>query len=241
MRIAAELHVQPRPRRACEVGRHQGGAAAVERERRHQHAPVADRHQLRHARLSLLLEHVDRFTPARRRLPPGVRRARHLGTRCLPPRRPLRPREMRDAARPHVLTPRTRDVACGPLCLAVAVLIRLLLACPAGQREQRGGRATRAVSLRSASPSRSLLLVRSSSHVRTSNTSRFGAAGLDAPDSNTPPNRRPHPNGTKSTTATNVRPRHAQPTLPSIRIAQILIDGPGWIRTTARRIMSPLL
>ncbi len=52
-----------------EVGRHQVGRTAVERERRDEHAAVADRHELRHAALRLLLEQLDRVGPVRRRLP----------------------------------------------------------------------------------------------------------------------------------------------------------------------------
>ena len=101
MRVAAELNLEARARRIREVRRHQGSSTAVERERRDEHAPVADRNQLRDARLRLLLEHLDRITPARRRLPLRVRRARDLCARRLPPRRALRPRE--------VLARRVRD------------------------------------------------------------------------------------------------------------------------------------
>ncbi len=95
MRIAAELDVEPRPRRSREIGGHQVGRPAVERERRDQHAPVPDRHQLRHARLRLLLEQLDRVGAHGRRLPRGVDAPRHLAASRLAPRRTLGNREMR--------------------------------------------------------------------------------------------------------------------------------------------------
>ena len=83
MRIATELHVQPGPGRASQIGRHRVGRAAEERERRHEHPPIADRHQLGHAGTRLLLKQLDRIRSIRSRLPfamPGARRQR--------PRRP---------------------------------------------------------------------------------------------------------------------------------------------------------
>ena len=68
---------------AREVGCHQRGRAAVERERRDEHAPVADRHEFGHAGLRLLLEQDDRIRPVRRRLPLAVRRVADLGPRGL--------------------------------------------------------------------------------------------------------------------------------------------------------------
>ena len=72
VRVAAELRVEARPRPAREIGGHQVGGAAVERERRHQHAAVADRHELGHAGLGLLLEQLDRVGAMRGRLPVAV-------------------------------------------------------------------------------------------------------------------------------------------------------------------------
>ena len=69
VRIAAQLHVQTRPRRTLEVCRHQVRRATVERKRRDHHPPVADRHQLRHPRRRLLLQQLDRVTATRRRQP----------------------------------------------------------------------------------------------------------------------------------------------------------------------------
>ena len=54
--VAAELRRQPGVGRAGEVGRHDQGAAAVEGERRGEHAPVADGHELGGALRGLLLE-----------------------------------------------------------------------------------------------------------------------------------------------------------------------------------------
>ena len=48
VRVPAQLHPQPRRRRGGQIRRHRQRRAAVERERRHQHPPVPDRHQLRH-------------------------------------------------------------------------------------------------------------------------------------------------------------------------------------------------
>ena len=81
MRIAAELHVQPGPRRAGQIGRHRVGRAAEERERRHQHPPVADRHQLGHPRGGLLLQQLDRITPIGR--PAPIRHAPERGAAAL--------------------------------------------------------------------------------------------------------------------------------------------------------------
>ena len=223
MRVAAELHVQARARRTGEVGRHQGGAAAVERERRDEHAPVADRHQLRHARLRLLLEHVDRITPARRRLPPRVRRARHLGARRLPPRRPLRPREMRDAARLHARTPRpaTSPVPLRgrPCSSGSSSLARPSSASNAVGDQLRLCHCVRRHHLRIAPRQ-----VEQPACARAMR-SRFRAAGRDAPDSNTPPERRPHPNGTKSTTAKKVPGHHVMPVYPRAEPSQDHLDG----------------
>ena len=98
VRVAAQLHLQPGSRRAGEIGRHQVRGAAVERERRDEHPPVADRHELRDTRLRLLLEQVDRIAAERRRLPLGVHLARNVGTGCLSPGCPLGSGEVLDLA-----------------------------------------------------------------------------------------------------------------------------------------------
>ena len=68
--VPAALHLKARARRAGEVGGHDRRRAAVERERRGQHAAVADRDELRRARRGLRLEHVDRIAAA----PPNTSR-----------------------------------------------------------------------------------------------------------------------------------------------------------------------
>ncbi len=105
MGIAAELHAHAGARRRGEIGRHDQRRTAVERERRHEHPPVADRHQLRHPRLRLLLEQPDRIGPGRRRLPLRVARARHLRTRRLPTCRTLDRRQMRNRTRSAARAP----------------------------------------------------------------------------------------------------------------------------------------
>ena len=99
MRIATELHVKPAPRRTGQIRRHRVGRAAEERERRHQHPPVADRHQLLHPRGSLLLQQLDRITPIGGRLPVAMPGARRHRPRRLAPRRPLRGRGVGDRLR----------------------------------------------------------------------------------------------------------------------------------------------
>ena len=72
VRVAAELGVQPGARAGREVGGHQVRGAAVEGERRDEHAAVADRHELGHAGLRLLLEQLDRVGAVQGRLPVAV-------------------------------------------------------------------------------------------------------------------------------------------------------------------------
>ena len=85
--VAAGLHDDARIRRRREVGRHDGSRAAVERERRDEHPPVADRDELLHARGRLGREHRDGIGPVRRRRPvavsrPGRTPARRSATLC---------------------------------------------------------------------------------------------------------------------------------------------------------------
>ena len=56
VRVPATLHREARARRRAQVLGHDQRRPAIERERRHEHAPVADRHQLRHTGLRLALE-----------------------------------------------------------------------------------------------------------------------------------------------------------------------------------------
>ena len=76
--VTAKLGVHARARHPREIRGHQVGAAAEERERRDEHAPVADRHELGHPRLRLLLEQVDRIRAVRRWFPVGVDTAPHV-------------------------------------------------------------------------------------------------------------------------------------------------------------------
>ena len=71
MSIAAQLGVQTGSRTASEVGSHEIGATPIERERRFEHAPVADRDELWKAGTRLLLEQLDRIPSQRCRLPPA--------------------------------------------------------------------------------------------------------------------------------------------------------------------------
>ena len=95
MRVAAELNEQSGPGTVGEVRRHNVGRPAEERERRHKHASVSDRHELRQARLRLLLEQGDRIRPVAQRLPVAVCRSRQLPARGLASRCPFGGREVR--------------------------------------------------------------------------------------------------------------------------------------------------
>ena len=87
--VAAELDLQTRPRLARQVGRHEVGGTAVERERGHEHPPVADRDQLGHPRRVLLAEQLDRIAPAGGRPPVAVCGSRRDVARGLALRRAL--------------------------------------------------------------------------------------------------------------------------------------------------------
>ena len=76
MRIAADLDVQPRVRGRGQIGGHRQRRAPEVGERRDQHAPVANGHELRHPGPGLLLEQVDRVHAVREHPPVGVARAR---------------------------------------------------------------------------------------------------------------------------------------------------------------------
>ena len=72
VRVTAELRVQRRPWPTREIGGHQVRGTAVERERRDEHPAVADRYELEHATLCLLLEQLDRVRAMGHRLPVAV-------------------------------------------------------------------------------------------------------------------------------------------------------------------------
>ena len=78
VRVAAGLHGQPGRRGCRQILRHHDGGTAVEGERRDQHAPVADRDEIRFARPILLVEQIERVRPVGRRRPAGVGGAWHL-------------------------------------------------------------------------------------------------------------------------------------------------------------------
>jgi hypothetical protein len=81
--LAAALDVQARPRRRSEIARHDPCRTSVERERRDEHPPVADRNELRHPCLGLLLEQLDGIGAIRRRVIHRVARAGHFRARRL--------------------------------------------------------------------------------------------------------------------------------------------------------------
>ena len=100
VRIPAALHRQPRPRRRGKITRHDYRRPAIERKRRHEHPPVADRDQFWDACLSLAFEQLHRIGPSRQRLKHRMTRPRHL---C--PRRPCHARPApppTDAAPPRL-------------------------------------------------------------------------------------------------------------------------------------------
>jgi len=70
--VAAGLHAQPRHRGPRQVRRHHRGRAAEERERRGQHPPVPDRHQLGQPRLRLTMQRLHGIGPRARGRPVGV-------------------------------------------------------------------------------------------------------------------------------------------------------------------------
>jgi hypothetical protein len=98
VRVAAQLHLQIGSRHVLEIGRHQLRGAPEERERRHEHAPVADRHELGDARQRLLLELLDRIAARGRRLPLAVHAPSDLRPPGLPPRGTFGHRRVLDRA-----------------------------------------------------------------------------------------------------------------------------------------------
>jgi hypothetical protein len=95
MGIAGELRVKPRAGTARKIRGHQGSRASKEGERRQQHPPVPDGHQLGHPETRLFLEHLNRIPPPRRLHEYPMGRTRRLRTRRLPTRSALGPRQMR--------------------------------------------------------------------------------------------------------------------------------------------------
>ena len=77
MAVAAGLHMDAGRRRLRQIGGHHAGGAAVEGERRLQHAAIAQRHQIRLPGRVGGAQDADRVRPARMRPPAGMRIARH--------------------------------------------------------------------------------------------------------------------------------------------------------------------
>src|SRR6185312_6822179 len=87
--VAARLHGKAGRGRARQVARHGQRGAAVVRERRHQHAAVPDRHQVRNARLPLPLQEGDRIRRVGRAIECRVAVERRVFAGRLPQSRPL--------------------------------------------------------------------------------------------------------------------------------------------------------
>src|SRR5580693_9022873 len=106
MGVPAQLHGDPGHRGGRQVGRHDQRPAPVERERRGQHPPVADRDQLRYPGGRLLFQQRDRIGAIGGRLPPSVTRPRRLLARGPAPRDSLIHRQV-------LAPPRGRERPCG--------------------------------------------------------------------------------------------------------------------------------
>ena len=102
MRITAQLHLQTGPRQARQIRGHQVGRATVERERRHQHPPIPDRHELRHPCLRLLFEERHGARSARTAVPTS--NARNAAA-DLAPSSPAPPSQPWSGARPDRAVP----------------------------------------------------------------------------------------------------------------------------------------
>ena len=96
MGVAAELDSKPGVRGGRQVACHDERRAAEVGERRHQHAAVADRHELGNPRRGLALEQSDRVRPLKRRAKARVCGSRHLGAGIAALRGALRDRRVFD-------------------------------------------------------------------------------------------------------------------------------------------------
>src|SRR5580700_5185932 len=76
--VTAQLHGDPGHRGGRQVGRHDQRRTPVERERRGEHPPVADRNQFGYPGRRLLFQQRDRIGAIGVRLPPSVTRPRRL-------------------------------------------------------------------------------------------------------------------------------------------------------------------
>ena len=115
VRVTAQLHPQPGRGSAGQVGGHGQRGAAVEGERRDQHAAVTYRQQFRHPRGFLLLEQPDRI-PVRARLELGVRLQRRGSAGVCP---------LRDASARLRCSTGGRRAGARVLVLVVPVRVRL--------------------------------------------------------------------------------------------------------------------
>ena len=115
MRVAAQLDVQPGRRRVLQIGGHDLRRAAIERERRHHHAPVTDGHEVGLARRVLRFEQRDGIRSVRRGRPPRVVRGSGLRARRLPLRLSLLHTRVRDCC--HGLPPYLARWAAGLHCI----------------------------------------------------------------------------------------------------------------------------
>ena len=104
VRVATELHVQPRDRRRGKIRRHRQRGAAEVRKRRQQHSTVPNRDQFPNPALGLALEQLDRITSASGRLPPCVRRTGNRLTSALPAGDPFGGRAVTPTIRRNRLT-----------------------------------------------------------------------------------------------------------------------------------------
>ena len=95
MSVAAALDVQPGAGRRRQVAGHDSRGASIERERRDQHPPVANRHQLLHTRRGLAFQQVDWVGGGSMMGQTRRGSARHLCACCFTARDPLVDRKMR--------------------------------------------------------------------------------------------------------------------------------------------------
>jgi len=114
VRVTAQLDLEAGVRPLGEIGGHQQRGAPEERERRDEHAPVADRDQLRQPCPGLRLEQIDRIAAVGRRLPPAVDAPPDLGSSRLSPCGALRRRRVLDAGDAAPAATASPTVGVGP-------------------------------------------------------------------------------------------------------------------------------
>ena len=111
VRVAAQLRREPRAGRVGQVAGHDQRRAPIEGERRDQHPPVPDRHELRALASRPGSPAVPPGQAGCARREAGVARPRHLGPRGLAPSHPLRDGQVRDHL--AVLVPHARRNGAG--------------------------------------------------------------------------------------------------------------------------------